>query len=123
MNLSGKAIRYWLEKENILTQNLLVIADDIALPMGTLRIRKKGSDGGHNGLINIIETLGTTEFPRLRIGIGADFPKGGQVDYVLGRWTNEQEKTLIPKVETAVEIIKSIGLAGVDATMNLFNNK
>ena len=123
MNLSGKAIRYWMNKENILPENILIITDDLALPVGTLRLRKKGSDGGHNGLISIIEHLGTSEFPRLRVGIGAEFAKGYQVDYVLSRWTTEEEKILVPRVELAVEIIKSLGLVGVDKTMNLFNNK
>jgi peptidyl-tRNA hydrolase, PTH1 family len=123
MNLSGKSIRYWMNKENILPENTLIITDDLALPIGTLRLRKKGSDGGHNGLINIIENLGTTEFPRLRVGIGADFAKGYQVDYVLSRWTKEEEKILTPRIEMAVEIIKSLGLIGVDKTMNLYNNK
>ena len=123
MNLSGKAVRYWMNKENILPENVLIITDDLALPTGTLRLRKKGSDGGHNGLISIIEHLGTTEFPRLRIGIGAEFAKGYQVDYVLSRWTSEEEKILKPKVEMCVEIIKSVALVGVDKTMNIFNNK
>jgi len=123
MNLSGKAVRYWMNKENVLPENILIIADDLALPLGTLRLRKKGSDGGHNGMISIIEHLETTDFPRLRIGIGAEFAKGYQVDYVLSRWTNMEEKILIPRVEMAVEIIKSFGLIGVDKTMNLFNNK
>lgn len=123
MNLSGKAVRYWMNKENILPENVLVITDDIALPTGALRLRKKGSDGGHNGLISVTEHLGTNEFPRLRVGIGADFAKGYQVDYVLSRWTGEEEKILIPRIMTAVEIIKSFGLIGVDKAMNLFNNK
>lgn len=123
MNLSGKAVRYWMTKENILPENILIIADDLALPLGVLRLRKKGSDGGHNGLISIIENIGTTDFPRLRVGIGADFAKGHQVDYVLSRWSGEEEKILMPKVELAVDIIKSFGLTGVDKTMNLFNNK
>lgn len=123
MNLSGKAVRYWMNKENILPENVLIITDDLALSLGTLRLRKKGSDGGHNGLISIIEHMGTSEFARLRVGIGADFAKGYQVDYVLGRWTKEEEKTLLPRIEMAVDIIKSFGLVGVDKTMNLFNNK
>lgn len=96
MNLSGKAVRYWMTKENILPENIFVIADDIALPLGAFRLREKGSDGGHNGLISIVEHLGTNEFPRLRVGIGNDFAKGYQVDYVLGRWTKEEEKILTP---------------------------
>jgi peptidyl-tRNA hydrolase, PTH1 family len=123
MNLSGKAVRYWMTKEDILPENLLVIVDDLALPLGTLRLRKKGSDGGHNGLISINEEIGTTDYPRLRIGIGDDFPKGRQVDYVLSRWTSEEEKVLLPKITTSVEIIKSFALSGIDRTMNLFNTK
>ena len=123
MNLSGKAVRYWMTKEDILPENILVIVDDLALPLGTLRLRKKGSDGGHNGLISIIEETGTSDFARLRIGIGADFAKGYQIDYVLSRWTKEEEAILLPKIKTAVDIIKSFALTGVDRTMNLFNKK
>ena len=123
MNLSGKAVRYWMNKENILPENVLIITDDLALPLGALRLRKKGSDGGHNGLISVIENMGTTDFARLRVGIGADFAKGYQVDYVLSRWSSEEEKVLLPRVEMAVEMIKSFGLIGVDKTMNFFNNK
>jgi len=123
MNLSGKAVRYWMNKENILPENVLIITDDLALPLGSLRLRKKGSDGGHNGLISVIENMGTIEFARIRVGIGADFAKGYQVDYVLSRWSSEEEKILIPRIENAVEMIKSFGLIGVDKTMNFFNNK
>jgi len=123
MNLSGKAVKYWLNKESILPENCLVIVDDIALPLGTLRLRKKGSDGGHNGLISLIEHLGTTEFARLRVGIGSDFAKGYQVDYVLSRWTKEEEKVLLPEIETTVKIIKSFGTAGIERTMTAFNKK
>lgn len=122
MNLSGKAVRYWMAKEDIPLENILVIVDDIALPLGSLRLRKKGSDGGHNGLISIIEEIGTNEFARLRIGIGDDFAKGRQVDYVLSSWNKEEEEILLPKIRTAVEIIKSFALVGVDRTMNLFNS-
>jgi PTH1 family peptidyl-tRNA hydrolase len=123
MNLSGKAVRYWMTKEDILPENIFVIVDDIALPLGAFRLRKKGSDGGHNGLISIIEYLGTNEFPRLRIGIGKDFAKGYQVDYVLGRWSKEEEKILTPRIELAVEMIKSFALAGIERTMNVYNKK
>jgi PTH1 family peptidyl-tRNA hydrolase len=123
MNLSGKAVRYWMQKEEVLPENLLVVVDDLALPLGTLRMRKKGSDGGHNGLISIIETIETTDFPRIRFGIGSDFAKGYQVDYVLGRWGTEEEKVLLPRIDTAVEMIKSFALAGADRTMTLFNKK
>jgi len=123
MNLSGKAVRYWMQKEDILLENILVIVDDLALPLGALRMRTKGSDGGHNGLISIIETIGSTNFSRLRIGIGNDFSKGYQVDYVLGRWTSEEQKTLIPRIETTVDLVKSFVLIGPERTMNFFNKK
>jgi len=123
MNLSGKALRYWIQKEDIPLENILVIVDDLALPLGVLRMRKKGSDGGHNGLISIIECLESTEFTRIRFGIGNDFAKGYQVDYVLGRWTDEETKFLIPRVKEAVEMIKSFILIGPDRTMNIFNKK
>ncbi len=122
MNLSGKALRYWMNQENILPENILVIVDDLALPLGTFRLRKRGSDGGHNGLISIIDTIQTIEFSRLRVGIGNDFAKGYQIDYVLGRWTKEEEKVLIPRIETAVEMIQCFILQGVDRAMNLFNS-
>jgi len=123
MNLSGKAVKYWLDKEKIPLENLLVITDDVDLDLGVLRMRSKGSGGSHNGLNHIIETLGTTEWARLRVGIGKDYAKGFQVDYVLGRWSSSEEKTLIPRIETAVEMIKSFVLQGADRTMSGFNNK
>ena len=123
MNLSGKAVKYWMTKEDILPENILIIVDDLALPIGSLRLRKKGSDGGHNGLISIGEEIGTTEFARLRIGIGDDFAKGRQVDYVLSQWTKDEETVLLPKIATAMDIIKNFALIGIDRTMNLFNKK
>jgi PTH1 family peptidyl-tRNA hydrolase len=123
MNLSGKAIKYWLDKEKIPLENLLVITDDIALPIGTLRLRAKGGDGGHNGLIHIIETLQTSNFSRLRIGIGDDFAKGYQVDYVLGQWTKSEEEIMIPKIKTSVEIVKSFTTIGLSRTMNVYNKR
>jgi len=123
MNLSGKAIRYWMQKESVPLENLLVIVDDLALPLGALRLKTKGSDGGHNGLISIIETLETTEFSRLRIGIGNDFAKGYQVEYVLGRWSDEEAKVLGPRLETVVELIKSFVLIGAERTMNYYNKR
>jgi PTH1 family peptidyl-tRNA hydrolase len=123
MNLSGKAVRYWMQKEDIARENVLVIVDDLALPLGALRLKPRGSDGGHNGLISIIETIETTEFARLRIGIGNDFAKGYQIDYVLGRWTSEETKILIPRIEITVDLIKSFVLAGVERTMNDFNKR
>lgn len=121
MNLSGEAVKHWLEKEKISLEHLLVITDDIALPFGKIRIRKSGSDGGHNGLKSIIETLDTTEFPRLRFGIGGNFPKGSQADYVLGKWTTDEEKALPEKINVAVEAVKSIITAGIDRAMNIYN--
>ena len=123
MNLSGKAVRYWMEAEKIAPENLLVVSDDIALPFGTLRLRPKGSAGGHNGLKNIQQLLGTQEYCRLRFGIGSDFPRGGQIDYVLGKFPSEELELMPEKLKRAVEIIKSFCLAGVQITMNQFNNK
>jgi len=123
MNLSGKAVKYWLNKEGLEKENILIVYDDVALPLGTLRTRKQGSDGGHNGMNNIIFELLSDEFPRLRFGIGNDFPKGYQVEYVLGKWTKPEEKVLLPRIESAVEIIKSYTTIGIDRTMNEYNNK
>jgi len=123
MNLSGKAVRYWLEKENIPLENMLVIVDDIALPLGQLRMKTKGGDGGHNGLTSLIEILGTEEFSRLRFGIGGDFPKGYQVDYVLGEWTPDEEKIITPRLPAAADIIKSFVTIGPEKTMTNYNNK
>ena len=123
MNLSGKAVRFWMDKEKIDPQNLLVVLDDIALPTGTLRMKMRGGDGGHNGLISIIENIGTDNFPRLRIGIGDDFARGYQSDYVLGKWSKSEEQLMIPKVETAVQMIKSFSTIGIERTMTAFNNK
>ena len=123
MNLSGKSVRYWMQKEDIPLSNILVVVDDLALPLGGLRLRSKGSDGGHNGLISIIEHIGSTDFARLRMGIGSDFAKGYQVDYVLGRWTGEEEKLLLPEIDRAVEIIKSFAFTGIERTMNFFNKR
>ncbi len=123
MNLSGNAIRYWLEKENIPVENLLVVLDDIALPLGTLRLKTKGSDAGHNGLKHIQDTLGTQQYNRLRFGIGNDYPKGMQIEYVLGAFAEEEQKTLPERIKLAGEIIKSFCLAGIQNTMNQYNNK
>ncbi|MCD4737222.1 MAG: aminoacyl-tRNA hydrolase [Bacteroidales bacterium] len=123
MNLSGKAIRYWLEKKKIGIENMLVVVDDINLPIGAIRLRKTGSDGGHNGLQNIIDILGTTNFARLRLGIGGDFMQGSQIDYVLGQWMNEEKEILSPKIKLATEAIKSFVLLGPSKTMTLFNNR
>ena len=123
MNLSGNAVRYWMQKENIPLENVLVVVDDLALPFGTLRLKGKGSDAGHNGLKHIAATLGTQNYARLRFGIGNDFPRGGQIDYVLGHFTDEDWKTMGERLETAGEIIKSFCLAGIDITMNQYNKK
>ncbi|MCK9159427.1 MAG: aminoacyl-tRNA hydrolase [Bacteroidaceae bacterium] len=123
MNLSGLAVRYWMKEEKITLENLLIIVDDLAIPFGTLRLKGKGSDAGHNGLKNIAEILGTQNYARLRFGIGNDFPRGGQVDYVLGTFPEEEQKILNERLETAGEIIKSFCLAGIEITMNQFNKK
>lgn len=123
MNLSGKAVNYWFRKEKLTTENLLVITDDIALPFGSLRLRAKGGAGGHNGLAHINETLGRTDYPRLRVGIGGDFHKGHQADYVLDEWTEEERKTLHERIHLATELIKSFGTAGVERTMSEYNNR
>ena len=123
MNLSGNAVRYWLQKENIPIENLLVVVDDLALPFGTLRLKPKGSDAGHNGLKNIAQLLNTQNYARLRFGLGNDFPKGGQVDFVLGHFPQEELNQMTEKSDRAVEIIKSFCLAGVQLTMNQYNNK
>lgn len=123
MNLSGNAVRYWLQKEKISLENLLVIVDDVALPFATLRLKPKGSDGGHNGLKHIAQILGTTQYARLRFGIGHDYSQGGQIDYVLGEFTSDQQKELPALLERAGEIVVSTGLAGLQNTMNLYNNK
>jgi len=123
MNLSGKAVKYWMEKENIAKENILVITDDLNLSFGTIRIKSKGSDGGHNGLKNIQLLLNTSEYPRFRFGISDQFKKGQQVDYVLGEW-NEDEKAKLPeRYEIAAEIVNSFALAGLNNTMNSYNGK
>jgi PTH1 family peptidyl-tRNA hydrolase len=123
MNLSGLALRYWMQKENIPLENVLIVVDDIALPFGSLRLKGKGSDAGHNGLKHIAATLGTQNYARLRFGIGNGFPKGGQVDYVLGHFSDEDRKILDERLAEAGEIIKSFCLAGINITMNQFNKK
>ncbi|MGB4575900.1 MAG: aminoacyl-tRNA hydrolase [Paludibacter sp.] len=123
MNLSGNALRYWMQKEKIEIENVLVIVDDIALPFGTLRLKPQGSDAGHNGLKNIQEILGHNNYARLRFGIGSDFPKGRQVEYVLGKWTAEQFAALPERAERCIEIIQSFCLAGMQLTMTQFNGK
>ena len=123
MNLSGKAVRYWLEQERIPRENLLVVSDDIALPFGALRMRPKGSAGGHNGLKNIAELLGSEEYARMRFGVGDDFARGHQVDYVLAEWTDEECKALPVRLKIFGEAILSFATIGCERTMNLYNKK
>ncbi len=123
MNLSGKAVRYWLDAEKIDIANLLVVVDDIALPFGTLRMRPKGSDGGHNGLKNINELLGRNDYSRIRFGIGGNFARGQQVDYVLGEWTDEERKALPERLKVFGDAVLSFATIGAERTQNLFNNK
>ena len=123
MNLSGNAVRYWMQQEKIPLENVLIVVDDLALPFGSLRLKGKGSDAGHNGLKHIAATLGTQNYARLRFGIGNEFPKGGQIDYVLGKFNDDDMKLMPERLETATEIIKSFCLAGLNITMNQFNNK
>lgn len=123
MNLSGKAVQYWLEKEKIPLENLLVITDDLNLPFGSIRIRTKGSDGGHNGLKNIQQILNTQEYARFRFGISDAFKKGQQVNYVLGEWSDEENQLLPERLQLGAEIIRSFGTAGISNTMTTFNGK
>ena len=123
MNLSGNAVRYWMQQEKVPLENVLVIVDDLALPVGALRLKGQGSDGGHNGLKHIAATLGTTNYARLRFGIGNDFGKGHQVDFVLGSFDSEEQAIVEKQAETVGEIIKSFCFAGLARTMNQFNKK
>lgn len=123
MNLSGKAVRYWMNKENLTTDKILVIADDIDLPIGRLRLRAKGSGGSHNGINNIIELIQTSDFPRLRIGIGNDFKKGQKIDFVLGKWAEDEKIILNEVILNAAEVVKSFATTGISRTMNVFNTK
>ena len=123
MNLSGKAVRYWMQKAKVKQENMLVITDDIALPFGALRLRKKGSDGGHNGLNNIQVFLGNSTYPRLKFGIGNDFSKGNQADYVLGNFSDEDHQMLSERIEMAVKIVQRFTTYGIDRTMSDLNGK
>jgi peptidyl-tRNA hydrolase, PTH1 family len=123
MNLSGKAVRYWLTKHNIPKENLLVVLDDLALPFGKQRLRGKGSDGGHNGLKNIDSLLGGNDYARLRVGIGNEFGKGQQVDFVLGKWTDEEADKLPDILKEAADTVKAFGTIGLNFAMNQFNKK
>ena len=121
MNLSGNAVNYWLKKENIPVENMLVIVDDIALPLGSIRMRPKGSDGGHNGLAHISTILSTNEYPRIRIGIGSSFRKEAQVDFVLGIWNAEEKKFMEERTNIVIGMIRSFAFAGIELTMTAFN--
>ena len=123
MNLSGNAVNYWMKKEKIPIENILIIVDDIALPAGSLRLKPKGGDGGHNGLANISDVLGTNEYARLRFGIGDEFHKGSQVNYVLGAWTPDEIKIIEERIPIAIEIIKSFAFVGLGLTMTAFNKE
>ena len=123
MNLSGKSVKYWMEKEKISLENVLVIVDEVALPINKLRLRPGGSDGGHNGLKSIHEALETTEYTRLRFGIGNNYPKGMQSDYVLGKWYKEEEPIVKLKIDSAVEVIETFAMVGITIAMNHVNNR
>lgn len=123
MNLSGKAVKYWMEKEKIAMENLLVVVDDLALPLNKLRLRPGGSNAGHNGLKSLQESLATAEYPKLRFGIGNDYPKGMQSDFVLGKWRKEEEPLVRVKIDKSVEAIETFAAQGITAAMNAVNNK
>jgi PTH1 family peptidyl-tRNA hydrolase len=123
MNLSGNAVRYWKDKENIELENILVLVDDLALPFGAIRIKPSGSDAGHNGLKSIAQMLGTQSYARLRFGIGNDFPRGAQIEYVLGNFTLDQRQMLPTRINVAIDALKEVVLAGIQTAMCNFNNK
>lgn len=123
MNLSGKAVNYWMQKEKVSTLNILVVTDDLALPFGTIRMRAKGSDGGHNGLKNINQTLGHQEYARLRFGIGSQFSKGQQVNYVLSPWSEEEAQQLESRIQLCAEAVLGFGVLGINRAMSEFNSK
>ena len=123
MNLSGKAVKYWMTKEKISLENTLIICDDLNISFGTFRLKSKGSAGGHNGLKNINEVLQTQNYPRFRFGVGAEFSKGKQIDYVLGNWAPEENAKLSERLDKSCELIKSFGTAGLNNTMSAFNGK
>jgi PTH1 family peptidyl-tRNA hydrolase len=121
MNLSGRSVHYWMQKENIPVENVLILVDDLALPIGKIRVRSKGGDAGHNGLKSIQQIICTNEYSRLRFGIGDDFPRGRQVEHVLGKWSREEEEIVNSKLEKCFEIIKSFATIGIELTMTKFN--
>jgi len=121
MNLSGKAVKYWMDAEKVAIENILVIVDDLALPLTRLRLRPSGSDAGHNGLRSVQDSLGTDAYPKLRFGIGNDFPRGRQVEWVLGKWANSELPLVRAKIEKSVELIESFVTSGIERTMNQYN--
>ncbi len=123
MNLSGNAVRYWMQQEKILLQNILIIVDDLSLPIGTIRIKPSGSDAGHNGLKNIAQMLGTESYNRLKFGIGNEYPRGGQIDFVLGRFSEEDNKVIEAKEPIVIDAIKAFALSGIQFAMNHYNGK
>ena len=123
MNLSGKAVKYWMTKERISLENILIVTDDVHIDFGTIRLKSKGSAGGHNGLKDIQEKLNTQQYPRFRFGIGGNYSKGRQVEFVLGQWTKEEESQLIERISLAVKAVVSFGIEGLANTMNTFNGK
>ncbi|MBK8140082.1 MAG: aminoacyl-tRNA hydrolase [Chitinophagaceae bacterium] len=123
MNLSGKAVKYWMDKEKVLLENTLVVVDDLALPLTKIRVKPGGSDAGHNGLKSMQEVLGTRDYPKLRFGIGSDYPKGHQSDFVLGKWKKEEEPLVKLKIQQAVEVIEVFAAQGIATAMNQVNNK
>jgi PTH1 family peptidyl-tRNA hydrolase len=122
MNLSGKSVKYWMDKEKIERENMLVVFDDLAIPLNKIRLRPGGSDAGHNGLKSIQETLGTSEYAKLRFGIGNDFPKGMQSEFVLGKWRKDEEPFVTKKISLCIEVIETFATAGINIAMNKFNN-
>ncbi|SHM88476.1 peptidyl-tRNA hydrolase [Polaribacter sp. KT 15] len=123
MNLSGKAVKYWMDKEKIAVENILIVTDDVNIDFGTIRLKAKGSAGGHNGLKDIQEKLNTQKYPRFRFGVGANYPKGRQVDFVLGEWNKEETSQLIERLPTSAKVVTSFGTAGLSNTMNAYNGK
>jgi PTH1 family peptidyl-tRNA hydrolase len=123
MNLSGKAVSYWLQRARMTQENLLVVVDDVALPFGAVRLRSRGSDGGHNGLRNIDMLLGGGNYARLRFGVGGDFPRGCQIDHVLGMWSDDEARALPERIAVACEAVRTFAASGVNAAMNAYNNK
>jgi PTH1 family peptidyl-tRNA hydrolase len=122
MNLSGRAVKYWMDKEKVPLENVLVIMDELALPLDVIRLRPGGSDAGHNGLKSIQESIGTNQYPRLRFGIGNDFPKGRQIDYVLGKWSAKEEPVVQQKIDKCTEVVESFASIGLQRSMNNYNN-